>query len=906
MALFLSEIDPKVKAELYRRQDMVKGNDDKYKLEPVRKDNVDRGGLYNRSTWIRITPNSVLMNETKSKQIESKPVLMGGTLYVDSTGKSTGLTAGVGNAESNLYKDRTFKSGYVPGAGHRPGPGVKSVSVRTKGDLGTITEIDVEWVCWSFSDLDRMSYYYMRPGASITCEFGWSGQNIKSAPPSKSPEQAMFAKYDWIDPNMEYYSGVISNFEWNGNADGGFDCKTTIVAGGSLLMQQELKTRNQSADSPSSSGYGGLRDFLVEENGKQVYWLCAAAVQAGSVGCKALVGGDDSDTHGDHHAWMSMGWVEDNLISKFAGYIVPPGKNDKGSVEKSLLFRSFELVTWEEGDKAQGIWVPTRITGHPNIVSVDPMNVFIPNNNLGENNVQIGKYVIDDGWFWDSKDWSAAVKAFRWQDNFYNIASDSAVIFKNGKPTLTQKDYTKFSWRNIIVSNKLLAKAAKKSSNINDFFGYLFDAINSACGNLWNFKLVIDDNNSCQAKVIDTNYTDMAVQEALDNTSEAGQPGKPNYRPFVFPAMGRNSIVKTQKMNMKIPDSAALSAMYTSNNTNAQDSLSKDGGQLRGENSPGGSEVDNDIVMNVLSSMTTRHEAGNFRAVDEVLKDIDGTPINFGSKDPYFNYPAGNGATFSIKDCHKKIENKGKLYPNDSAVWKITIPKLTALRATGQFQNTGNNSKDATATNQAKGNKDKYEAGDKAQSLSGVLKDLGQEDDGKGYELPDELTELLNNDKYEDLENASSQVIEDFFKDFIEATWAGLKEKGGGWIIPQQLRSYWFWAIKFLGISLKDKSKGNKLNYFSNQSTEDKENTGMAIRTSYLLPIELELEVDGVGGIKYGNSFQSEYLPPKYLNSSLFQCTEIGHSISNDGWYTTLKGKMRYIPLNEARERWKK
>ena len=62
--------------------------------------------------------------------------------------------------------------------------------------------------------------------------------------------------------------------------------------------------------------------------------------------------------------------------------------------------------------------------------------------------------------------------------------------------------------------------------------------------------------------------------------------------------MGRNSIVKTQKMNMKIPDSAALSAMYTSNNTNAQDSLSKDGGQLKGENSPGGSEVDNDIVMN--------------------------------------------------------------------------------------------------------------------------------------------------------------------------------------------------------------------------------------------------------------------------------------------------------------------
>ena len=69
-----------------------------------------------------------------------------------------------------------------------------------------------------------------------------------------------------------------------------------------------------------------------------------------------------------------------------------------------------------------------------------------------------------------------------------------------------------------------------------------------------------------------------------------------------------------------------------------------------------------------------------------------------------------------------------------------------------------------------------------------------------------------------------------------------------------------------------------------------------------MLPLELELEVDGIGGIQYGNSFTSEYLPNKYKTSTLFQATEVNHSISTDGWSTTLKGKMRYIDLQEQKK----
>ena len=68
-----------------------------------------------------------------------------------------------------------------------------------------------------------------------------------------------------------------------------------------------------------------------------------------------------------------------------------------------------------------------------------------------------------------------------------------------------------------------------------------------------------------------------------------------------------------------------------------------------------------------------------------------------------------------------------------------------------------------------------------------------------------------------------------------------------------------------------------------------------------MLPLELELTLDGIGGIQYGNAWQSEYVPQKYLDTSLFQTTEVNHSVSADGWSTTLKGKMRYIDLADIK-----
>ena len=60
-----------------------------------------------------------------------------------------------------------------------------------------------------------------------------------------------------------------------------------------------------------------------------------------------------------------------------------------------------------------------------------------------------------------------------------------------------------------------------------------------------------------------------------------------------------------------------------------------------------------------------------------------------------------------------------------------------------------------------------------------------------------------------------------------------------------------------------------------------------------LLPVNLEIEIDGIGGIFPGNSFHSTYLPMRYQEDSVFQIFDVNHTVSNSGWTVAIKGKMR-------------
>ena len=97
----------------------------------------------------------------------------------------------------------------------------------------------------------------------------------------------MFNKKDWLNPNMEFYCGVITNFEWSAKDDGSFDCTTTMTSGGSLIVQQELRADQANPSGAHQKGFGNMRDFFVEEGGKQFYELIVDYAGDTGKGCFA-------------------------------------------------------------------------------------------------------------------------------------------------------------------------------------------------------------------------------------------------------------------------------------------------------------------------------------------------------------------------------------------------------------------------------------------------------------------------------------------------------------------------------------------------------------------------------------------------------------------------------------------
>jgi hypothetical protein len=79
-----------------------------------------------------------------------------------------------------------------------------------------------------------------------------------------------------------------------------------------------------------------------------------------------------------------------------------------------------------------------------------------------------------------------------------------------------------------------------------------------------------------------------------------------------------------------------------------------------------------------------------------------------------------------------------------------------------------------------------------------------------------------------------------------------------------------------------------------------------------LVPVELSLQLDGIGGIKIGQSFKikSGILPAKYQDKFGYIITGLGHSIENSKWLTDIKTQFyltegsqpKGIPAGEKRE----
>ena len=100
-----------------------------------------------------------------------------------------------------------------------------------------------------------------------------------------------------------------------------------------------------------------------------------------------------------------------------------------------------------------------------------------------------------------------------------------------------------------------------------------------------------------------------------------------------------------------------------------------------------------------------------------------------------------------------------------------------------------------------------------------------------------------------------------------------------------------------------DRCKGS-LKELVNYSERDGKKS--LVTSNYIIPFSLDLEIDGISGLKFGNKLKPDYVPERYISTIdekgtvtskiFFQVKQIKHTIDGSGWKTNIETHPVIVP----------
>ena len=113
---------------------------------------------------------------------------MGGELMNDTTINFDGDIVDTfrnANGYQDIYGPRFFKKsfsedfdleeseGFFENDKSRPIPGIKSIDVSFKGGTKSSRDATINWTCWSFEEITRLTPHFLSHGSTVLLEWGW-------------------------------------------------------------------------------------------------------------------------------------------------------------------------------------------------------------------------------------------------------------------------------------------------------------------------------------------------------------------------------------------------------------------------------------------------------------------------------------------------------------------------------------------------------------------------------------------------------------------------------------------------------------------------------------------------------------------------------------------------------------
>ena len=179
-----------------------------------------------------------------------------------STGDGIDLRSGIG-------PEGAYGLGGTEELGYRPMPGLTSVEIDTVGTLGSLRQANIQFKVWNINQLNVIEALYFRLGYSMILEWGHTqyyqnkgvgkqgtfttntyGLDLFSSKMRKEEVQQKISKLTYNSSgNYQGMLGIVSNFNWSMNQEGGYDCTVKLIGLGAVIDSLRINSSYKMPDS---------------------------------------------------------------------------------------------------------------------------------------------------------------------------------------------------------------------------------------------------------------------------------------------------------------------------------------------------------------------------------------------------------------------------------------------------------------------------------------------------------------------------------------------------------------------------------------------------------------------------------------------------------------------------------
>ena len=848
---FRTNISPFVQKTLFKKMKRLSRDQVNGMLEPTdfSKNDTPWGTMLSRACWVSCHTPRLVKNEDGKFNTE----LMRLSSAYDNDGNMinealSGLNPLTSRTMFTLDKSETYR-----------GPaGITGVSVDTKSFF--MNSATINFKVTNPNEFERLEKAFLKHGNIVLLRFGWGTPEYDDLSNTKVDFSTFLeAQYKINDinerSNGNYYSllGVVSDFGFNINTDGVYECNFTLTSmsrnvlgqsiqvGGVDKLLGEVRNKIDSLDSDNDDTKKALEQFIqsfakfesvMENLGTVVRTYCEQGVEgktevevpwlpdrkleyfyrngamhiSNEPGIDKIGFFETTEDKGER-GYVSWGWFEDQILNRFFSFISVQEQENSEFKGDGKFKTSIRSTTWEKDDNGNYKEVENECKSHLYLKTMGLTSVILP-----------GSQTFP---LYDPKKGDRNILAYIQEINkrFKNFETEKS---KSG------------SIRRMVFPVSMLKTYFTGITSIEQGLNSFWSAVSSLYGGFWNFQVVADDYDSGRIGMVEMygsngfgvdvnkDYYNDFVKEVSNSSENIGSyleysdnKTNPN-KMFMMPIYSKDSFVKDFSLDVKMSSQMITQAVYGTHTT-----FKTSGGNL-----PQGLTNLGVRAMSLVMNDSHVNEMEQEVSADEIMKHI------------------------AFPEQIRGVQ-VGSLYSRDEETTEVD-PLSTQSQHYVDFTKVPDIASDTE------------EKINKVKTSKKSLKKLDIED----KDAVEDYAKKLQKD--------GSVLFFPFSPEIKEEDRYPIYDKSG------EMTSYFRKVHNFL-----------IMNYAGKEVDGTKQGASAFYSHIPMTPVRLSLTLDGIGGLRIGNLFVVDYLPQQYRECTHFMITKIGHDLSTSGWSTKIEAVMQ-------------